>query len=56
MVKKRCGFCLRVVRVDGTCQNDKCPRYVPDTPEEEPTPTQETPSDDTTTPSTGGNA
>ena len=32
-VKKRCGFCLRVVRADGTCQNKKCPRYVPDKPE-----------------------
>ena len=55
MVKKRCGFCLRVVRADRTCQNPDCPRYVPDKPkEEEPTP-QETPPDDTTTPTTGGN-
>lgn len=53
MVKKRCGFCLRVVRADRTCQNPACPRYVPDKPKEEPT--QETPSDDTTTPTTGGN-
>lgn len=30
MVKKRCGFCLKVVRADGTCQNQKCPRYVPE--------------------------
>lgn len=55
-VKHRCGFCLRVVRADGTCQNEVCPRYAPDKPkEEEPTP-QETPSEVTTTPSTGGNA
>ena len=54
-VKQRCGFCLRVVRAGRTCQNPDCPRYVPDKPKvEEPTP-QETPSDDTTTPSTGGN-
>lgn len=33
-VKKRCGFCLRVVRVDGTCANKKCPRYVPETTKE----------------------
>jgi hypothetical protein len=29
-VKKRCGFCLEEVRADGTCQNEKCPRYVPE--------------------------
>ena len=52
-VKHRCGFCLRVVRADRTCQNPDCPRYVPDKPKEEPK--QKTPSDDTTTPSTGGN-
>lgn len=46
MVKKRCGFCLRVVRADGTCQNDKCPRYVPEVQEEEPVtePVQEEPA------------
>lgn len=61
-VKKRCIRCLNVMRNDGTKENPKwvcnkptCVRYVPPKPkEEEPTP-QETPSDDTTTPSTGGN-
>lgn len=33
-IKKRCGFCLKVVRADGTCQNEKCPRYVPETTED----------------------
>ncbi len=42
MVKKRCGFCLRVVRADGTCQNKKCPRYVPEKTETTEEPTQET--------------
>lgn len=40
-VKKRCGFCLRVVRADGTCQNEKCPRYVP---EEETTESENQPN------------
>jgi hypothetical protein len=26
-VKKRCGFCRKVLREDGTCQNKDCPRY-----------------------------
>lgn len=41
-VKKRCGFCLKVVRADGTCANPDCPRYVP---EENAQPKQETPAD-----------
>jgi hypothetical protein len=49
-IKKRCGFCHKVLRPDGTCGYEKCPRYVPD-PEPEPTP--ETPSEGTTTPSEG---
>lgn len=53
-VKHRCGFCRKVLRADGTCANPDCPRYVPDKPKEEE-PTQKTPSDDTTTPTTGGN-
>ena len=60
-VKKRCFRCLYVMRNDGTKENPKwvcneptCVRYVPPKPKEEPT--QKTPSDDTTTPSTGGNA
>ena len=37
MVKKRCIFCRKVVRADGTCQNQNCVMYVPDeTPKEEP--------------------
>lgn len=71
-VKKRCGFCLEVVRADGTCPNEECPRYVPDTAPEPttemsdsgntetepvtPTPTQETPSEGTATPSEGNTA
>ena len=34
-IKKRCGRCLRPVRPDGTCQNPKCVRYVPE-PEKPP--------------------
>lgn len=35
-VKKRCNFCLKPLRPDGTCQNPECPRYVPEPePEEE---------------------
>lgn len=33
MVKKRCIFCRKVVRADGTCQNQNCVMYVP--PKEE---------------------
>jgi hypothetical protein len=29
-VKKRCIFCRKVVRADGTCQNPKCPLYKPE--------------------------
>lgn len=53
-VKKRCGFCLRVVRADGTCANKSCPRYVPDKTEEpieeaqEETPATEPTQDETT--------
>ena len=38
-IKKRCIRCLKVVREDGTCQNPKCVKYVPEPesePEEEP--------------------
>jgi hypothetical protein len=40
-VKKRCNYCLKPVRADGTCQNQTCPRYVPgteaqDTPQDVP--------------------
>ena len=33
-VKKRCNFCLKPLRPDGTCQNPECPRYVPPAAEE----------------------
>lgn len=29
-IKKRCNCCLKPLREDGTCQNPKCPRYVPE--------------------------
>lgn len=29
-VKKRCNFCRKYLRSDGTCQNTECPRYVPE--------------------------
>lgn len=28
-IKKRCIFCRKVLRADGTCQNPECPRYTP---------------------------
>jgi hypothetical protein len=30
MIKKRCIRCRQYLRVDGTCQNPKCVRYVPE--------------------------
>lgn len=27
-IKRRCIRCMFVLREDGTCQNEKCPRYV----------------------------
>lgn len=36
-VKKRCNFCRKHLRPDGTCQNPQCPRYVPE-PQPEPEP------------------
>lgn len=29
-VAKRCNFCLKKLRADGTCANQNCPRYVPE--------------------------
>lgn len=29
-VKKRCNFCRKYLRPDGTCANPECPRYVPE--------------------------
>lgn len=34
-IKKRCFRCMKVLRADGTCQNPKCIRYVPDEETEE---------------------
>ena len=34
-IKRRCTRCLTVLREDGTCQNPKCIRYVPDEETEE---------------------
>ena len=33
-VAKRCPFCLKKLRADGTCQNPQCPRYVPENTEQ----------------------
>lgn len=45
-IKHRCGFCRKVLREDGTCGNEECPRYVPEVTEEEPTEEpQEEPAD-----------
>lgn len=30
MVKKRCMFCHKHTRADGTCQTEGCPLYVPE--------------------------
>lgn len=35
-IKKRCIFCRKVVRPDGTCQNEKCVLYVPEKKEDPP--------------------
>ena len=42
MVKKRCIFCRKVVRADGTCQNQNCVMYVPDDSKDDEAPTQHT--------------
>jgi phage FluMu protein Com len=44
-IKKRCRFCGTVLREDGTCPNEKCPRYVPEVTEPEE-PKQEEPADE----------
>lgn len=41
-VKKRCNFCRKYLRADGTCANPSCPRYVP---EENAQSKQEKPAD-----------
>ena len=42
-VKKRCPYCLKKLRPDGTCANGSCPRYAPEVTEEQPK--QEEPAD-----------
>ncbi|MFW5631207.1 MAG: hypothetical protein ACOCNB_10550 [Acetivibrio ethanolgignens] len=34
-IKYRCFRCMKVLRADGTCQNPKCIRYVPEEETEE---------------------
>lgn len=46
-VKKRCRFCGTVLREDGTCPKQTCPRYVPDKP-------KETSVEETASPADGG--
>lgn len=46
-VKHRCMFCRKVLREDGTCQNQKCPRYTPES-QPEPEPTSAEPSEEET--------
>ena len=29
-IKRRCIRCLTVLREDGTCPNEDCPKYVPE--------------------------
>lgn len=35
-IPKRCFRCLYKLRKDGTCQNPKCSRYVPDKTKDTP--------------------
>ncbi len=48
-IKKRCIFCRKVVRPDGTCQNEKCVLYVPEKTEETPTEPVNSTAEDTST-------
>ncbi|MDD6134089.1 MAG: hypothetical protein PUB49_05180 [Selenomonadaceae bacterium] len=48
-IKKRCIFCRKVVRPDGTCQNEKCVLYVPEKTEEPPAEPVTTPEEGTST-------
>ena len=34
-IKKRCIRCLKVLRDDGTCGNEKCSRCTPEEPKED---------------------
>lgn len=35
-IKRRCIRCLTVLRENGTCPNEDCPKYVPNKVEAEP--------------------
>ena len=48
-IKKRCIFCRKVVRPDGTCQNEKCVLYVPEKTEETPVEPVSAPEEGTST-------
>ena len=48
-VKKRCIYCRKVVRADGTCQNPKCVLYVPEEPAENSGEAPDNKGSDTTT-------
>lgn len=48
-IKKRCFFCNKVLREDGTCQNPNCPQYVEEKTEDNTsTGTTSTGTNDTT--------
>ena len=52
-VKKRCRFCGTALREDGTCPNEKCPRYVEEKTEDNTsTGTTSTGTNDTTSTTT----
>lgn len=34
-IKRRCIRCLTVLREDGTCPNEECPKYVPEAEQQE---------------------
>ncbi len=44
-VKKRCPYCLKKLRPDGTCANEDCPRCVPEKTEAEEEPKQDSATD-----------
>lgn len=49
VVKKRYPRCRKVVRPDGTCQNEKCVLYVPEKKEETSVKPVATPEEGTST-------
>lgn len=52
MIKKRCIRCRRVLRDDGTCQNERCSRYTAPKAEE----TGSTTTEDTSTKESKGSS